>query len=65
MIQRGPSGPQKTPPRNFLGSKEHPKACEARMAGAALANQIQMAGMHGINLDAPPQERMLVTYDDL
>lgn len=48
----------------FLAS-HHPKVMEAKSFGDQLAQQLARAGAHGLDFSARPQQRELVTYDDL
>ena len=43
----------------------HPKVEQARQHGNALAQQLAQAGLHGLDFNARPQQRQMVTYDDL
>ena len=43
----------------------HPRVSQARLAAAQVAEQIGQHELAEYNLDGPPPERQLVSYDDL
>lgn len=43
----------------------HPKVAHAREYGEDLARQLVAAGAHGLDFNAVPQQRELISYDDL